>query len=311
MTPAMIRALLAGLSPEQLAEALEGMEDRLRSLLGSAMEEETVTVIPGRPLKDGLVFPMGVDGAPPSAADYRLPAERILPDTCVARLVHADERWSPKVYMETQCCAPPVPGSNICGECAVRSDKFHYNGGAPKTNGYSWNWFGRVTEEPPAWLHMLGTAWGVKRLAEDTLKWYPDGREAAAAARAEEKAVAKAEKAAAREAAKAEKAEEKAAAKAEKAVAKAEKAAVKEAAKAEKAAAKKPKATKEMSAGAASAHSVPEGKVVYVGDESDLYWQVGSNIYEYNWDFGGRGKFLGVLKADGKTIDRTAKPVKA
>jgi hypothetical protein len=310
ITPAMVHDVLVGFSASELAEAFAGLEDRLRPLLASATEDEE-PVGRGRPLKDSPVFPVGgVGGTPPTAADYRLPAGSVLAGTCVARLVHADDRWSPRVYLETQCCSPVVAGSDICSECAVRSDKFHYNGGAPKANGYSWNWHGRITEEPPAWLHMLGTAWGVTRLAQDKLRWYPDGVEVArveaAAAKAAEKA-AREESALLRAAEKAEAAFKKAVAKAE---AKAAKEAAKAVAKAEAMAAKEAaKAAKRMGGGAAAgAASGTSGTIEPIDDE--LYWREGNNLWQYDLLEQRKGKWVGVLQADGETIDIAAKPPK-
>jgi len=95
----------------------------------------------------------------PTAADYRLSADEIVQGGCVGRhLYEADKRWTPAVYRETQCQKKPVAGSDLCKYCTAHCAKAA-TAKDPAKAGCN----GRITEEPPAWSHMLGTEWAEKR----------------------------------------------------------------------------------------------------------------------------------------------------
>jgi hypothetical protein len=179
--------------------------------------------------EEGVVLPAaGAGGSAPSAAAYRIPAVKA--GCCVGRRVYPDHRWSVKVYGETQCERTVVEGSDICVSCATHLERFTRNGGPD--GGNSFNWHGRVTEEPPCWLHMLGTEWAAQATVRQSqrLVWLGDiTLEQRARIMAEEAATRKAEEAAAKAVLKAEKEATKAAAKAEKEAAKAAAKAAKEA----------------------------------------------------------------------------------
>ncbi len=143
----------------------------------------------------------GAGGVAPAAAAYRIPA--VIAGGCVGRRVYPDHRWSVKVYGETQCARTVVEGSDICVSCAAHQERFTRNGGPD--GGNSFNWHGRVTEEPPCWLHMLGTEWAAQAAVRQSqrLVWLGDitpeertrlmeERAAAAAAAAAEEEAAKA-----------------------------------------------------------------------------------------------------------------------
>ena len=108
-----------------------------------------VTVVPAFPEGEGI----------PKPADYRLKPETIDTSVCVGRTMKSgvddDKRWSPAVYREKQCGRAVESGHDICAKCAAAAAKAAETG-----KGGSWN--GRVTEAPPAWSHMLGTAWAAK-----------------------------------------------------------------------------------------------------------------------------------------------------
>jgi len=92
----------------------------------------------------------------PTAADYRIPA--VDHTTCVGRDLddRQDYRWSPAVYIEGQCGkAVHDGGLGLCKKCITRHEKY-----VADASYYLWN--GRVTEEPIARCHMLGTAWAAR-----------------------------------------------------------------------------------------------------------------------------------------------------
>jgi hypothetical protein len=91
----------------------------------------------------------------PVPADYRV--KRIEASLCAGRALFdvdacKDKRWSKQVYYEYQCVRAPQAGNDLCRVCEARLERFAETG----TFG-AWN--GRITEEPPAWTHMLGTEW--------------------------------------------------------------------------------------------------------------------------------------------------------
>jgi hypothetical protein len=197
--------------------------------------------------------------AVPAASAYRVCAADIDYATCIGRSLKGgeDKRWKPIIYRESQCGKKVVEGSDLCTICTKREDKYDGKAGA---------WTGRITEEPPGWLHMLGTAWATDKppVFNATASVSSSASSVADSdSDAESKAAAKAEKAEAAAAAKAAKDAEKAAAKA---AAKAAKDAEKAAEKAEKAAAaaaeKEAKAAAKAIKDAAAAVTAAAKKVV-------------------------------------------------
>jgi hypothetical protein len=96
---------------------------------------------------------------------YRLRPTEIDHTKCAGRKLRADtedKRWAPCVKPEFQCSGPVVFGSDLCASCISHQHNHRVTGNTTGT------WNGRVTEEPPAWCHMLGTAWAAK------CKWRPD-----------------------------------------------------------------------------------------------------------------------------------------
>jgi hypothetical protein len=191
-----------------------------------------------------------------TAADYRLPPGDIDASLCLGRRLGpdgGDKDWFPAVYIEAQCDKKPVAGSTLCKTCQGRKDAFNYWSGVGikiKSNSLAGQWNGLITEAPPPWCHMLGTAWAEK------VKWRGDAAvdlsdtsstsesgSASSRGRArltpEVRAAREAEKAAEKEARAAAKAAAKEARAAEKAAEKEARAAAKAAAKEARAVAKK------------------------------------------------------------------------
>lgn len=96
----------------------------------------------------------------PTPAEYRLAPEDIDPARCLARhlgdYLTRDMRWKPAVSYEIQCVRHRMPTGDLCQPCKKRQDTKHRL------------WLGRVTEDPPAHCHMLGTEWAKK------CKWIGD-----------------------------------------------------------------------------------------------------------------------------------------
>jgi len=91
----------------------------------------------------------------PTEQAYRIAA--VDKKRCVGRILTEgakDTRWTKHIYYEGQCIRLPQAGSDICGVCAGRAERM-------RITGKHGPWNGRVTEDPPAWCHMLGTAWAV------------------------------------------------------------------------------------------------------------------------------------------------------
>jgi len=224
--------------------------------------EAAVPVVP-----EPVVPEAAAEPAVPAASDYRVCAADIDHATCVGRSLKdgADKRWKPIIYRESQCGKKVVEGSDLCTICTKREDKYDAKPGP---------WTGRITEEPPGWLHMLGTAWATDKppvfnasasvsssssasTAGDS-ESDAESKDAAKATKAAAKAEKDAAKAAAAAAAKAAKDAEKAAKKAE---AEAAKAAAKEAAAAAKEEAKAAaKAIKDAAAAVTAAAKKPVTK---------------------------------------------------
>jgi len=325
---------------EQLADILSALHrDRPQKVAVVAKKPASAA---GRPKKETLPAPaMPVDGDDaPDAADYRLAPSDIKEDVCVGRVLkgNEDKRWSPAVYSESQCGGDLLDGDDLCKTCRTRADKFAEN----PTSKSDWN--GRVTEEPLGRSHMLGTAWAASSLPKwkggaaanggagtDTASIVSSsdssasGKMSVAEAKAAAKATKEAEKEAAKAAKDAEKAAAKAAKEAEKAAAKAVKDAEKAAAKAAKASAvvaekatkavKEPKAKKEpkattttaVAAKAEVAAEVVETEGEMKAIEGNLYMLKGKKVYEYDMFSNASGAFVGILGADGESIDRDAK----
>lgn len=183
-----------------------------------------------------------VPDAEPVASDYRLCAADIDHSTCLGRVLKGgeDTRFKPIIYRESQCGKKQVEGGDLCTICTKNEAAY---------DGKVGPWRLRVTEEPPGWLHMLGTTWAAKKKPVFTASASSSSSASSSASTVgesdsdtESKDAAKATKAAVKAEAKAAKAAEKAAAKAakdaEKEAAAAAKAAAKEAAAAAKAEAK-------------------------------------------------------------------------
>ena len=269
--------------------------------------------------KAAVSLPSGEDGAP-DASEYRIAAADIDHTTCVARLIKescADKRWSKAVYAEMQCGKDVHEDGDLCKACSEKEEEYEDKAGA---------WKGRVTEEPPSWLHMLGTAWAEK--AKPTFKASASASapasSAASVADDEEEGPSDAPKAVDKKAEAAAKKEAAAAKKAEAAAEKEAKKAAAEAKKAEKAA--KPKVEKaEKPEKKAKAKAEKKAEVVEEpveveeemetikedGKEGVLYMIVNGNVYDYDQMSEKRGKFVGrrVEEDDKVSIDRTAAEV--
>jgi chemotaxis protein histidine kinase CheA len=324
---------------EQVAE-LQAVVNRGGQELAKAPVKKPAAA--GRPKKEILAAPPKPEDGDdaPDAADYRLTPSDITEDVCVGRILkgNEDKRWSPAVYSESQCGGDLLDGDDLCKTCRTRADKFAEN----PTSKSDWN--GRVTEEPLARSHMLGTAWAASSLPKwkggaaavggagtDTASIVSSSdssasgkmsvAEAKAATKATKAAAVVAEKAAAKAAkaaaAVAEKEAAKAAKEAEKAATKATKDAEKAAAKAAKASAaatkavKEPKAKKEATTAVAAKAEVAAEVVETEGEmkaiEGTLYMLKGKKLYEYDMFSNASGAFVGILGADGDSIDRDAK----
>lgn len=104
-----------------------------------------------------MPLPSLPDGIPTAAA-YRLSPELIDHTVCVGRVLseeHKDIRWKPAAYLEKQCGKDVITGTNLCSICTKRQEK-------AAESGKHGAWNGRVTEDPPPWCHMLGTAYAAK-----------------------------------------------------------------------------------------------------------------------------------------------------
>jgi hypothetical protein len=132
-------------------EMFNSMVERKPKSTGGAAAAKRVTK------KESVVVAMPDGGSIPTPADYRV--TEVDHSVCVARTmkigVDDDKRWSPAVYREHQCGKAVESGSDICSKCAAAAAK-------AAASGKHGSWNGRVTEEPPKWCHMLGTAWAAK-----------------------------------------------------------------------------------------------------------------------------------------------------
>jgi chemotaxis protein histidine kinase CheA len=324
-------ALLREATPETCADLLEalnrGME--IYNARHPVVVDEAPKRRPGRPKKvvAEITLPaVGEDGVPPDAAAYRMADTDTDTSCCVARVLlpqGKDKRYRPAVYVETQCRGKLKEGCELCEKHQGQVDLF------VETDKHG-AWNGMVTEEPPAWCHMLGTTWaektkwvgdgdsgsetGSETVTARAAKLTPEEKEAKAAEKAA-KAETKAAEKAAKEAAKAEKEAAKEKAKAAKEAA----AAAKEAAKAAKEAAKvaaaktaKPKkgakATEEAKADTAAPAPETEGSLEYI--DGTMYMVKGKNAYEYDEGTETAGAYAGQMREDG-TLDTEAAEVTA
>jgi len=125
----------------------------------------------GRPKKETLppvALPEGMEEAPGPEA-YRLKEEEIQEGVCIGRCVAAgDKRWSIEIMAEAQCGAPVEEGADLCAACAEKAERY-------ETDKKFRKWHGTVREEPPSWMHMLGTAWAQQALEGGRLVWNPAG----------------------------------------------------------------------------------------------------------------------------------------
>jgi hypothetical protein len=314
-----ILAALRTATPEQLSDFLEvahggyGVWSAKNGPIESAPTAKvpkTKAVVP-KPKKEKVAsapIPFPEDGTVPTAASYRLIPSDIDHSTCVARVmkdgVDDDKRWKPAVYREHQCGGDLVEGSDLCSGCNKRAEK------AAETGKHG-AWNGRVSEDPPSWCHMLGTAWAAK------CKWNPEGSsvsDSASVASDQSSTADKMNAAAAKKEAAAKKAEEKAAAAAkkaeEKAAAAAKKAEEKAAAAAKpkaKAAAKPKKETPVSTSNAVADTTAPvataDGELEIIGHT--MYWVRSGNVYEYDEESKAAGSFVGRKNEDG-SIDEDA-----
>ena len=238
------------------------------------------------------------DGAP-SAASYRLKEEDIDHAVCVGRILKGgkDRRWAPAVYREFQCGKASEEDCDLCKVCQNRLEKY---ADEPKPG----DWTGRVTEDPPGWLHMLDTEWAEAKKP----KWMGEGAAATSSDSGSEASAAPSSSAASsKEAAKAAKEAEKAAKAAEKETVKkapAKKAAAPVVKKAVGGAGAAPEvAAAPAKASAAAAASVEmELKLI----DGEIFALKGKNVHKYDEDSEEAGAFVGRL-TDDETIDKEAK----
>ena len=167
-------------------------------------------------------MPETEDDSAPDASAYRVSEADIDHSVCVGREKDTDKRWKPFIFRERQCGGKLEDGYDLCKKCTTREEKYAV------TEHPGSSWWGRVTEEPLDWIHMLGTEWA----KEKKPKFIGSGSSGSVASDAASEEMEPVEKPKKEEAA------------AEKEAKKAEKAAKKEA-EAEKAAKKEAKAKKE------------------------------------------------------------------
>jgi hypothetical protein len=322
---ARVAELEAAAKPKAAAEPKEPKEPKAK-----AEPKEPKAKAEPKAKKEKKALPSGEDGEP-DASEYRIAAADVDLTTCVARLTDEstkDDRWSKAVYAEMQCGKKVHEDGDLCKSCAKKEEKYEDKAGA---------WKGRVTDdEPPSWLHMLGTAWAEK--AKPTFKPSASAPASSAASVADdeeegpsdapapkdkkaEAAAKKAEAAAKKEAAAAEKEAKKAAAEkekeAKKEAAEKEKEAKKAAAEAKKAAAEAKKAEKPKPKAKAEKKAEVVEEAIEVEEEMEtigkvVYLLVNGNVYEYDAMAEKRGKYAGrrVENDEGEvSIDKAAAEV--
>jgi chemotaxis protein histidine kinase CheA len=160
--------ILMEADPADVGQLLLAMERGMESwsaLSGKAVPvlsdiETPVKKVPvaKKAIKKEVVAPSIPTGSGiPTADSYRLTT--IDNSVCVARSLKPageDKRWKPSVYAEAQCGGKVTDGSDLCAACVKKMEKFAES----KTAKSGWN--GRLTESPPDYTHMLGTAWAAK-----------------------------------------------------------------------------------------------------------------------------------------------------
>ena len=104
------------------------------------------------------LVPAPADGSAPVASAYRLRPEEIRHDVCISRRIDdtdssRDRRWKPMIYREYQC-GGTVVSDGLCKTCLRRKAAYTGKPGV---------WHGLITEEPPSWMHMLGTEWAAAK----------------------------------------------------------------------------------------------------------------------------------------------------
>jgi len=226
------------LTIDTLLTTLRGASDAQRK---EVMQLLTAVAEPVVPDAEPVVL-----AAVPAASDYRLCAADIDHSTCLGRVLQGgdDKRWKPIIYRESQCGKKQVEGGDLCTRCTKNEAAY---------DGKVGPWRLRVTEEPPEWLHMLGTAWAAKKKPVFNASASASSSSSSSASTAGDSDSDAESKDAAKATAKATKAAAKAEAKAAKEAAAAEKAAAKEAAAAAKAAAKEAAAAAKAEKAAAAA----------------------------------------------------------
>ena len=173
---AQFLTMLQAATPEQAADILSVLDRGLplwssrKEALEAAVAETTpvkakkaAAKAPSAPKKEKAVkvvaaLPEAAEGAP-DAADYRVDASSIDEALCIGRNLKGgeDKRWKPIIYRESQCGGKRVEGSDLCTKCSKREEKCAENPAKPG------DWNGRITEEPEAWVHMLGTTWAEEK----------------------------------------------------------------------------------------------------------------------------------------------------
>jgi chemotaxis protein histidine kinase CheA len=162
VTIADLTRILTEADPADVAKFLLAAERGLEAwstITGKAVPEKKVSIAkkavavkkevpaPILPTSEGI----------PTAESYRLTT--IDNSVCIARSLKPageDKRWKPSVYAEAQCGGKVSEGSDLCAACVKKMEKFAES----KTAKSGWN--GRLTESPPDYTHMLGTAWAAK-----------------------------------------------------------------------------------------------------------------------------------------------------
>ena len=162
--------ILMEADPADVGQLLLAMERGMESwsaLSGKAVpvlsDIETPVKAKKAPKKEVVAPSIPTGSGIPTADSYRLTT--IDNSVCVARSLKPageDKRWKPSVYAEAQCGGKVADGSDLCAACVKKMEKFAES----KTAKSGWN--GRLTESPPDYTHMLGTAWAVK------CKWVGD-----------------------------------------------------------------------------------------------------------------------------------------
>lgn len=332
---------LRGASEEQLADILSALH---RDQKVAVVAKKVGASAPaGRPKKEPLPPPpMPEDGEEaPDAADYRLDPSEIKEDVCDGRImVSPDKRWSVAIFSEAQCGAE-ITEDGLCKTCFARFQRYSAEPKPGRWDGrvsedpLSWQhmlgtaWATQALESGKLkWLGGSPAPSGGAGTDSASVVSGSDSTTSGKMSVAEAKAAAAAKKAAEKETAKKAKEDKKEADRiakeAEKTAKKAVKDAEKAAAKAAKAsAAATEKAAKPTKAKAAAstastsaAAAVPakadtsaevvetEGEMKAI--QGDLYMLKGRKVYSYDMFSNAAGGFVGLLGADGETIDRDA-----